>query len=396
MILEATFCNADHPEYGVATIFFPIPQEEYDDCIEQLEAMRIGDEVRADCKVVSIDSYYSVLKRLEGLPVNVEELDYLAKRLDGFDDGEAAQFQAMAHKLELFEVKGLINLTFCCQQATVFTNFSDLDAVGKEHYMNLHGGSAPVAELENLDGEETARLLIDSGAGTVTPYGVVYDNGMKLEQVYDGTHFPCYYYEPNLMTLMLCERAVTADDAAAAWLFLPMTQMQLGRAILRAGIASEDREFRFQESRFPDELDAALQFETESIYDLNALCEACKEFDEADFAKLGAVCRMAMPENAREMRQLAENLEQFDFAPNVHTSTELGQYMIRESGHFDYDPELDAFYNYADYGTSKLLSEDGVFTDRGYISYHGTMTLDELMADDPAEAFRQEMQMSGL
>ena len=46
--------------------------------------------------------------------------------------------------------------------------------------MNLHGGSASVDELNALDGEETARRLIESGSGTVTPYGVVYDNGMKL------------------------------------------------------------------------------------------------------------------------------------------------------------------------------------------------------------------------
>ena len=35
-----------------------------------------------------------------------------------------------------------------------------------------------------------ATVLIGSGAGEVTPYGVVYDNGMKLEQQYDGQHFP--------------------------------------------------------------------------------------------------------------------------------------------------------------------------------------------------------------
>ena len=117
------------------------------------------------------------------LTVNVEELNYLAKRLDSFDTSEAAQFQAMAHKLELFELKDLINLTFCCQQATVITDFSDLAAVGRDHYMNLHGGSASVDELNKLDSEETARRLIESGGGTITPYGVVYDNGMKLEQV---------------------------------------------------------------------------------------------------------------------------------------------------------------------------------------------------------------------
>ena len=52
-----------------------------------------------------------------------------------------------------------------------------------------------------MNGEKTARQLIESGSGTVTPYGVVYDNGMKLEQVYDGQFFPCYYYEPHATTV---------------------------------------------------------------------------------------------------------------------------------------------------------------------------------------------------
>ena len=179
MMIQAVLGNPNHPEYGVATIPFPIPRDQHAHCMELLEALEIGDAVKADCKVEKIDSFYTVLKRVEMLTVNVEELNYLAKRLDSFDTGEAAQFQAMAHKLELFELKDLINLTFCCQQATVITDFSDLAAVGRDHYMNLHGGSASVDELNALDGKGTARQLIESGSGTITPYGVVYDNGMK-------------------------------------------------------------------------------------------------------------------------------------------------------------------------------------------------------------------------
>ena len=193
MMIQAVLSNPSHPEYGVATIPFPIPRDQYAHCVELLEALEIGDAVKADCKVEKIDSFYTVLKRVEMLTVNVEELNYLAKRLDSFDTGEAAQFQAMAHKLELFELKDLINLTFCCQQATVITDFSDLAAIGRDHYMNLHGGSASEDELNALDGKGTARRLIENGGGTVKPYGVVYDNGMKLEQVYDGRFFPCYW-----------------------------------------------------------------------------------------------------------------------------------------------------------------------------------------------------------
>ncbi len=87
----------------------------------------------------------------------------------------------MAEKFDLTDIKDFINLTFYCQQETVITDFSDWKKIGRDHYMNLNGGCALMEELENLDGEETARLLIDSGEGVVTSYGVAYDNGMKLE-----------------------------------------------------------------------------------------------------------------------------------------------------------------------------------------------------------------------
>ena len=44
--------------------------------MELLEALEIGDAVKADCKVEKIDSFYTVLKRTEMLTVNVEELNY--------------------------------------------------------------------------------------------------------------------------------------------------------------------------------------------------------------------------------------------------------------------------------------------------------------------------------
>ena len=147
MTISAVLSNPNHPDYGVVTIPFPIPHDQYAHCMELLAALEIGDAVKADCRVEKIDSFYSVLKRMEMLTVNVDELNYLAKLLERFSDYEAAQFQAMAHKLELFTPKDFINLNFCCQQATVITDFSDLAAVGRNHYMNLHGGSAPIDEL---------------------------------------------------------------------------------------------------------------------------------------------------------------------------------------------------------------------------------------------------------
>ena len=191
-MIQAVLSNKDHPEYGVVTVPFPIKRDEYDHYIRLVEALEIGDASRQDCQVEEILGAWPVLKHLENTQVNLDELDYLAKRLDNFNAGKTAQFQAMAEKLELHNIKDFINLTFCCQQATVITDFSNLEAVGRDHYMNLNGSLARTEELDALDGHETALLLIGSGAGTITPYGVVYDNGMKLAQLYDGKHLPGY------------------------------------------------------------------------------------------------------------------------------------------------------------------------------------------------------------
>ena len=53
--------------------------------------------------------------------------------------------------------------------------------------------------------------------------------------------------------------------------------------------------------------------------------------------------------------------------------------MIRQSGHFDYDENLDAFYDYEKYGTERMNAEDGMFTDRGYIAYKGYTSMEEVM-----------------
>ena len=389
-MIRAVLSNPSHPEYGVATIPFPIPHDQYARCMELLEALEIGDAVKADCKVEKIDSFYTVLKRTEMLTVNVEELNYLAKRLDSFDTGEAAQFQAMAHKLELFELKDLINLTFCCQQATVITDFSDISAVGRNHYMNLHGGSARVDELEALDGVETARQLIENGNGAVTPYGVVYDNGMKLEPVYDGRFFLCYYYKPNAITVAVTSKAEPEDTEHITWLFLPMTQEEIDRALQRAGITDPaDIRLRLEDTQLPDEADMLLDMEQESLADLNALAQATDALSSDDMEKLGAVVMLAKPQNAEQIKNLAENLDLFDFALGAHTPVEYGKYMIQQSGHFDYDENLDAFYDYEKYGTERMNEEDGMFTDRGYVAYKGFFRMKEVM--NGSQSSRMEM-----
>ena len=357
MIFKAVVSNKAHPEFGQAAIPFPIPDSEYDHTIGLLEDMRIGFSIDRDCQVDRLDSEYPILNRLITQNVNVDELDYLAKRLGSFFQGEDVQFEAMACKLGLFDIKDFINLTFSCQQATVITDFSDLERVGKEHSLNISGGVMPTEEYEKLEGRNVALDLILNNAGVITPYGVVYDNGMKLEPLYDGRYFPEYHYKPPQM---MVEIKSGQDGAAVGYLCLPCPDRQIERTLQRAAIVDPSFQVEVTMDELPPQVSAVVSHPRNGLGDLNALCRALEPLSAAEKTKLEAVALMTGPKFASEVRQLAENLDQFDFVPK---------------------PDSPA--------------ADSELTDLGYVAYHGSLTLEELMRDDPAEQ-EQDHEMGGM
>jgi len=399
-VIKAVLSNPRRPECGQITIPFPIPADQYDQTIEMLQEMDLGYSVNRECRVDEVDSHYRVLGAINGTLVNVDQLDYLAKRLDSFCVGEDEQFQAMAWKLKLTDIKDLINLTFCSQRATVITDFSHLEAVGRSHFINLNGGGARMEELESLDGIETALLLIDSGGETVTPYGVVYDNGMKLEQVYNGYQFPAYPYDSTLLVLEVTPKRGLAEGKNPEYLYLPASKHQIERTLLRVGITTlHDAQVRLDFDELPEKAAAALDLEDLNSDDfpaLNRMCRAIASLNEADTEKLNAVVLMTETSGISSICRLAENLDQFSFVPGIQTPEEYGKYMIRESGHFDYDENLEGFYDYRRYGEQHIQEEGGQFNECGYVMYQGLAPLEELMRDNPEEPCRQGPQMGGL
>ena len=392
-MFEAKLKSRSQPKLGALAVTFPIPEERYENVILALQNLQIGDVRKQDCCIESIRAPdCPALCRMSGTLANVDELDWLGRKLESFDQYELLQVSAAAERFGLSAADELIDLSFCAREVTVVSDFTDLEKTGKRHYLTVHGACDP-KELEDLDGKETALALISGQPGYVTQFGVVYDNGIKLDQAYDRKHLPPIWMAENSI-LELKIRATGEDDPKKQeWVQLPASQIKLERAMLRAGIPScGEMQMLVSDSRFPDEVDCTLDVEHGSLFELNRLCHACSNFKEQDFVKLGAVCQMAKPTCAANIRQLAENLDQFDFAPNAHTPEELGKYMIQQSGCYEYDENLEDFYNYGDYGVKRMLQEDGVFVDRGYVSYHGTLTLDELMRSDPEESYQQEQE----
>lgn len=389
-MFQVVLSNKDHMEYGVVTVPFPIPEDQYTDITRMLEVLHVGSELSRDCMVESVESDWPVLNVLAGQEINLDELDYLAKRLDGFSPYEKTQFQAAAERYGLSQVADLINLTFCCDQATVIVDFSDLEQVGRIHYLTLNGG-ATREEMESLDGYETALLLINEHPGIITPYGVFYDNGMQLEPVYDGRYFPQYLYADSVLTLALASDEDLKKGANLTWLYLPCSEERLERALTRAEITQRsDINLFVMDNNLPCEVSRSLNLEDELPQKLNQLAQEVGKLDKVSQAKLGAVTAWAQPAAVEEVVRLCRNLDQFDFIPHIHSVQEYGKYMVQESGDYYYDAGLEGYIDYERLGQSLLFKEIGQFVESGYISYKGTLTLEELMMGDSVEQYRAE------
>lgn len=181
-------------------------------------------------------------------------------------------------------------------------------------------------------------------------------------------------------TVAVTSKFEPEDTAHITWLYLPMAQEEINRALQRAGITGPaDIRLRLEDSQLPNEVNVLLDMEHESLAELNALAQAAGTLSTDDVKKLGAAVTLAKPQNVEQVKNLAENLDLFDFAPDAHSPAEYGKYMIQQSGHFDYDANLDEFYDYEGYAQQRLNADDGMFTDRGYIAYKGYFSLEKIM-----------------
>ena len=79
-------------------------------------------------------------------------------------------------------------------------------------------------------------------------------------------------------------------------------------------------------------MEEVLEGQREDLFALNDMATAIAALSDLEQKKLTAVMEMAKPECAGEIRELAKNLELFEFAPKVRTPAEYGRYMIQSGG----------------------------------------------------------------
>ena len=133
-----------------------------------------------DCYV---DGLYSKLGEYE----NLDELNYLASKLDEMSDSEYAQFQAgMEMGDHCGSLQEIINLTENLDCYEVYPHIADYDDLGRYYIDELEVMQIPEHLQNYIDYEAYGRDVAMDENGSFTDQGYVRDTGERFCEYYDG------------------------------------------------------------------------------------------------------------------------------------------------------------------------------------------------------------------
>ena len=133
-----------------------------------------------DCYV---DGLYDKLGEYE----NLDELNYLASKLDEMSDSEYAQFQAgMEMGDHCGSLQEIINLTENLDCYEIYPNIEDYDDLGRYYIEELEVMQVPEHLQNYIDYEAYGRDVAMDENGSFTDQGYVRDTGDRFCEYYDG------------------------------------------------------------------------------------------------------------------------------------------------------------------------------------------------------------------
>lgn len=346
------------------TIWLPMEEDKLEEVSNEL-----GIEMTTEPNVYiesSRDERFSNI--LADKNVNIDELNYLMKRFDGFDSREMEKFYSAAFAEEPKSMTDLINLSFNLHCYSLINNFSDFNKLGKDLYLTEKMAVAS-KELDELDGEEYAMEVIKNNkSGRVTPYGVLYKNSNNPIQVYNGKQFPPYGWKESMATVEL-----KAKDESE-YIYLPCSDIEIEKALMRLGVSYlQDCEVNIDSHNLPDNVLEMIPENITSMERVDTLNNVASKFIEMerDIEYFERLMEYVNPRTIDEVLLLADSMYEFEIFDGIKDAEGYGRHMICESDHFEYDHNLENYIDFKRYGEVKMNNELGAFSDKGYIIYHG-------------------------
>ena len=137
--------------------------------------------------ITDYDCYVGALYDKLGEYENLDELNYLASKLDEMGEGEYAQFQvAMEVGDHSGSLQEIINLTDNLDCYDLYPSIQDYDDLGRYYIDELDAMQVPEHLRNYIDYEAYGRDVALEESGDFTDLGYVRDTGSSFHEYYDG------------------------------------------------------------------------------------------------------------------------------------------------------------------------------------------------------------------
>ena len=361
-------------------VHFPISESELFAKLGEIHAVEGRDAAQlAYVTEVYWPEEFSILKDRFA---NLDELNYLAKRMESFDYHEYDQFLIGITKLENQTEKDLINLTFNLDHFTLCKDVSSYGKIGREYVMNTQG---PVPAHDEDDPKYTAigKELIDKGFAQITGKGLLIYNPLDaLEEVYDGHTFPEYYYESTLAS------AEVSYNGRTELLLLPGEELAIKKALARLGAPFDsDCDIKFclsqgEDDAWEERIEGVIR--SEGLYEANKMLRAMDTGD-MDWDKLTAAVELAGVQKAANIAAVAENLGEFAFIPDAKSESDVAHFLVDNADEYGMNIEMEEYFDFSGFGEYFAEEHNGQFLGGGFVYLDSDRTIDEFLKELESE-----------
>ena len=336
--------------------------------------------------------YPNVLSVLSKSEVNLDQLNYLAKRLDCLDDDEMDQFVVAVDYENIGSLRDLINLSFNLDKFTLIKDISDMTKVGREYILNTEG-SVPADSKYDEHYAQVGMDLLNSGRGVFTPKGLLFREDKPLEELYDGQVFPYFAYNESIVDIEI------EYNGKSEMVFLPDSELAFGKALKRLGapdLEACECSLELTNARYSKLVDSFNEvFEKDGINELNSILKTLDEYD-IDPNKVAALLEYTGATSSSDINVLIDSADDFELITEIDEGDydEVGRYFINHSDDYDLSEELEDFFNFDQFGEYIADEHSGQFVSGGFIYYTSYTGLDEIL--DQLDTADNSMRMGGM
>ena len=341
------------------------------------------------------DIHYPIeLSALNARNVNLDELNFLARRLDSFTEEEIEQFFAATEHENAQSLKNMINLTYNLDKFTLIKNVGDMTKVGRDYTLNTEG-CVPADSRYDAKYAEIGRKLLASGRGVFTERGLLFVEDKPIEEVYDGKTIPGFAYQSFIVNVDVEYKGRYES------LFLPESQLAIDKAVRRLGAESIDDCDLSSEYGNPNFSRFSVRFEeildNEGIDALNELAYELNTYD-IDTEKLDAAMEMTDVKSSKNIITLINHLDEFEWLNDISYGDYegVGRFFVESDYYDEYEisDELCDYFDFAEFGAHMADEKSGQFVNGGFIFCDGEDGFDSFM--DKFEDESSSMTMGGM